>query len=325
MKRTVKMLALLLILSLLAAENLPCVILKGSSSAMNYPKPELRCSGDIDLYFSPDEINRAQALLTAQGYVLSEGNDSTGGHRAMHRGPFIVELHHAPSGLPDSPVGDAIRAYFLGAERIPMLVNGLPTLPADRRAVLLLAHKLEHVMTSGLGLRQLCDWAVFVAKELSPQLWTELSPTLSRFGLFYFCRIVTRTCVEYLGLPAERAAWCMDASAETSRALMEDMLSSGNFGHKENRYGQRLFTNIEAKGRISSFFRTGIAVCREHWPVCERYPLLLPIAPAVLLARYRRQRKDGLRPALRPVIVYQGAAARQKLYKELRPFVAEDE
>ena len=32
-----------------ALSGLPCVILKGSSSAACYPRPELRCAGDIDL------------------------------------------------------------------------------------------------------------------------------------------------------------------------------------------------------------------------------------------------------------------------------------
>ena len=32
-----------------ALSAFPCVILKGSSSAACYPRPELRCAGDIDL------------------------------------------------------------------------------------------------------------------------------------------------------------------------------------------------------------------------------------------------------------------------------------
>ena len=302
----------------------PCVILKGSSSAMNYPKPELRCAGDIDLLLSPQHIETAQAILSTQGYTLAESENDGDGHRAMHRGPYIIELHHAPSGLPKSPTGEEIRAYFRSAEMDACLRDGLPVLSADRRAVLLLVHKLDHVLTSGLGLRQLCDWAVFVSRELSPELWTELTPTLKRFGLYRFGRIVTRTCVDYLGLPLDACPWCSDVPAELSTALMEDLLRSGNFGRKENRYGQRLFTDAQSATPAASFFRTSLQVCREKWPPCRQYPLLLPAAPAVLLWRYFGQRRQGKRPVFNPAGAYQGAAVRQKLFQNLQGFIPEE-
>ncbi len=313
------------VLGLLQSAGLPCVILKGSSSAMHYPKPELRTSGDIDLLLSPTHIDRAQELLLAQGYALSHNEDGTGSHRALRRGPFILELHYAPSGLPQTPTGDALRAYFLGAEGAPLIRDSLPILPPEKRAVLLLAHKLEHVTTSGLGLRHLCDWAAFVARELDEDLWRSLTPALKSFGLYRFGEIATRACVEHLGLSPDAAPWCLGVEPGLADALVEDILLSGNFGHKENRYGQRLFTDVGSGNRVSSFLRTGLRVCREQWDPCRKCALLLPVAPAVLLWRYRKQRKQGLRPALKPVSVYQGAEKRQKLYKQLRPFLPEKE
>ncbi len=34
--------------------NIPAVILKGASAAMNYPEPAYRCMGDIDIVVKPD-------------------------------------------------------------------------------------------------------------------------------------------------------------------------------------------------------------------------------------------------------------------------------
>ena len=311
------------VLSLLAQAEIPCVIMKGTSSAMNYPKPELRVSGDIDLLFSPEQIDDAQQLLMAEGYKLGPGEDGEGSHRSLHRGMHILELHYAPCGLPDTPTCQELRRYFLGAERSPAYYGQLPILPRHSRAVLLLAHKLEHVTTSGLGLRHLCDWAMFVDRELDAALWEEISPTLKRFGLMRFARIVTRTCVDFLGLSAEKAPWCMEIDTNLASSLMTDILRSGNFGHKENRYGQRLFTDFEAKNRIFSLFSTGFKVCREQWEPCRKCPVLLPIAPFVLVFRYKMQRKRGERPPLKPFAVYQSAGDRQKLYKALKPFLPE--
>ena len=164
---------------------------------------------------------------------------------------------------------------------------------------------------------------MFVDRELDASLWEEITPTLKRFGLMRFARIVTRTCVDFLGLSAEKAPWCIEIDTDLSISLMEDILQSGNFGHKENRYGQRLFTDFDSKNRISSLFHTGIRVCREQWEPCRKYPVLLLIAPFVLVFRYKMRRKRGERPALKPLSVYQSAGKRQKLYKALKPFVPE--
>ena len=159
---------------------------------------------------------------------------------------------------------------------------------------------------------------------MTPERWEELLPKLSRFGLLHFARVITRICVENLALPPEDAPWCMTADEGLCRALLEDILRTGNFGCKEERYGQRLFTDGRAENRLVSFFRTGVETCHTHWPACKEHPLLLPVAPAVLMLRYRGQRKAGKRPAFRPLAAYRGAGERQKLYHALRPFEAED-
>ena len=101
---------------------------------------------------------------------------------------------------------------------------------------------------------------------------------------------------------------------------MEDLFRCGNFGKKQNRYGQRLFTDVNSPNRLLSFWRVGLSACRHHWSVCEKHPILPPIAPFVLLARYIKQRSSGQRPKLHLLKVYQYAGPRQKLYQELAPF-----
>ena len=108
------------------------------------------------------------------------------------------------------------------------------------------------------------------------------------------------------------------------RALLADILRTGNFGCTEERYGQRLFTDGRAENRLVSFLRTGVETCYTHWPACKEHPLLLPAAPAVLVLRYREQRKTGKRPPFRPLAAYRSAGERQKLYHALRPFEPED-
>ena len=304
-----------------ALNGIPRVILKGSSSAMCYPRPELRCAGDIDLLLFPADMEKAEAVLTARGYRPPE--DSHPYHRSMCGEPFSVELHFEPPGIPLDDAGSSLREYFRDAAGEAVFRDGLPVLPPERQAVLLLLHKLEHITSSGLGLRQLCDWAAFVHRDMTPALWEDLEPKLARFGILRFARVITRVCVEALSLPEEDAPWCMAADEKLCRALLEDILRTGNFGRKENRYGQRLFTDGRTGNRLASLLRTGLETCHTHWPACKEHPLLLPAAPVVLVLRYRRQRKAGERPPFRPLAAYRGAGERQRLYHALRPFVPE--
>ena len=55
--------------SLLLAEKIPCFLLKGISLAANYPIPEYRKLGDLDLYIpEKDAFSRACRILNAHGY-----------------------------------------------------------------------------------------------------------------------------------------------------------------------------------------------------------------------------------------------------------------
>lgn len=59
-----------------ALDGIPCVILKGSSSAMCYPRPELRCAGDIDLLLFPADMEKAEEILIDRGYQPPKGPHS---------------------------------------------------------------------------------------------------------------------------------------------------------------------------------------------------------------------------------------------------------
>ena len=59
-----------LLFSLLLAEKIPCFLLKGISLAANYPIPEYRKLGDLDLYIpEKDAFSRACRILNAHGYT----------------------------------------------------------------------------------------------------------------------------------------------------------------------------------------------------------------------------------------------------------------
>lgn len=307
------------VLQSFADANISCTVLKGISSAKNYPKPELRAAGDIDLLIKPEDRMVARKLMRKQGYALPDDRHHC--HDSMAKGKLVVELHWEPNGLPQNTVGQNMRQYFMAFPERTVIIDGIPMLEPCAQALVLLLHKLEHIINGGLGLRQMCDWAVFVHKELTSGVWKSLAPLLESYGLLLFTKVVTRICIEWLCLPKKDAEWSLDADFTLCSSLLEDILRTGNFGKKEDRYGQRLFTDPGAGNRLSSLFRIGISTCRVHWPLCRRFPILLPVAPIMLLFRYRKQREEGKRPKFHPIKMYRGAAQRQKLNSALRPFL----
>ena len=313
------------VISLLEKNGTRFALLKGSSCAANYPDPSLRAMGDVDILVAPDEQRAVVELLQADGYseVVEEDHHC---HLTVRKGRVSVEVHREPNGLfinEDEALRARIDAFFADALDHVQMENGYPALSDRHQAVVLVLHKLEHFLAGGLGLRQLCDWAMFVKKRMTAELWGELEPLLESFGLLTFTLMVTRACIDHLGLPAEDAPWAATADKELSDKVMEHIIKSGNFGVKDKAYGEKFFVDSHSKSRISSLFKTVGASCRTHWPVCARHPILMPVAPFVVYARYLKLRREGKRDKFRPVQLYQRAGSRQQLYRDLKPFVAD--
>lgn len=110
------------------------VIMKGSTCAARYPSPELRESGDIDIYFSPEEYPAALGLIPV-GYSTNKDEGVT-----FTMNGRVVEVHS--------------RYYDLHTSKVPE--------PATQEGelVMLAAHIFKHAAGPGVGLRQICDFAL---------------------------------------------------------------------------------------------------------------------------------------------------------------------
>ncbi len=310
------------VLNLLSAEKIPCAILKGSSVACNYPEPLLRAFGDMDLLVPEGKQRRAVEMLQAVGYgeILDEKH---GCHYSVSKKKHIVEIHWEPNGInivADAEISEKLHAYFKNALQEIQARDGLPVLNTEYQAVVLLMHKLEHFLYGGLGLRQLCDWACFVYKQLSEEDFEKLRPTLEAFGLMEFAGIITRACCDWLHLPVEFAPWCMEYDENLAKDVLEEMVAGGNFGRKQKIYGKRFFEDYASSNRFTSALKTLAASCHYHWPPCKKHPILMPIGVIFNGARYLKLRVQGKRPALHPVKLFQESGPRQKLYQSLKPF-----
>lgn len=215
------------VIAALDNEQILCAVLKGTSVACCYPHPELRIPGDIDLLVGSANLDAACCKLKDIGFM--EDHD-TKMHAGLRRSDTEVELHRMSSVFPDTEKGVWTAAYMdqaLQYVRQETLTDWeFPVLSKSYQLISLLAHMSCHMGSSGIGLRQLCDWAVTVHR-LRGDIVQEDVELLERCGLLRYAGIMTRICEKYLGLPA--CAQFGDAPEELVDAVMEDILAVGNF------------------------------------------------------------------------------------------------
>ena len=310
------------VLKIMRENAIPCAILKGSSVAQNYPNPDLRVMGDIDLLVPSQFQEKTAELIKNEGTKISKTTNQY--HISVKRGNIEIEVHDKPNGL-GLPMEESTKKklgeIFKNALEKVQIKGESPTLSTQHQALSLLLHKLSHFLNEGIGLRQLCDWACFVKEVLNEEEFEKLKPTLEEFGLLQFAGAVTRVCCDFLHLPKECAKWALEFDKDLSAEIIEQILTHGNFGCKENTYGQRLFTDSTSKNRLMSAVKVLTRTCKERWSPCRKYPVLLIIAPFVLFFKYLDMRRKNLRPKLELAKIYKKSKPKQELYKSLKPFI----
>lgn len=224
---------------LLTENGIPYVILKGAASASYYPTPILRTMGDVDFLVKVQDLKRAGELLEGIGFQPEA--DTGGVHIGYHRGNSTWEMHRSINGIPESVVGDMIRGYL--SDVIETAVdydegNGILRIPDPfHHGLVLLLHTASHLTSEGVGLRHLCDWAVFVNHFSDAQFVELFESRLKACGLWRFAQLLTLVSVKYLHLPPK--AWAGEAGEELLEGMIRDILTGGNFGQKdEDRYRQ---------------------------------------------------------------------------------------
>lgn len=306
--------------------GIPAVVLKGSSVARYYPQPELRVLGDIDILVREADLEAVAGIMEAQGYIKRESEH--GFHIGYARAGACVEIHYHVTDFPDSAGGQAaekVTAHFLEDIHPGTVGNHtFPVLSESHQAISLLLHMIRHMFSTGIGLRQLCDWAVYVS-SVDPALFVgETIPLLSQCGLLRYAEVATGACVEYLGLPDQHLSWCAGVEKDVCRAFAADVFRSGNMGAANTEAMGSLFTDREAMGRKQAPVQAlAVGVNRlayMHFPVMRKYRILLPLAWVYLPLRYFVRSLLGLRPKKSAVKVVVSAKKRRDLYEKLRMF-----
>ena len=137
-----------------------------------------------------------------------------------------------------------------------------------------------HMQEAGVGLRHLCDWAAFLRAEVDGAFWPEFLEFLRELGLLRFAAVLSKACAMYLGAPL--LDFAKDAPEELATGILEDILSGGNFGRRDETHsGSAVFLpsfrgEEKRQTRTQKLWQSLLGGVRSHHPIVKKVPVLIP-------------------------------------------------
>lgn len=177
------------------------MVLKGYACSLDWPKPEHRPCGDIDIWQFGQWKDADAALAEEKGVKV----DGTHHHHTMFDWQgFSVEnhydfinVHHHKSNVGIEKIlkeqaNDESRSVEVEGEKVYLPSPNL-------HALFLLKHTMMHFAAEGVSLRLLLDWGFFVEKHHHEVDWEWLLNVLDEFGMTRMFNILNAICVGDLG------------------------------------------------------------------------------------------------------------------------------
>lgn len=280
------------LIALLRDAAIPMVVLKGYSVAALYPHPEYRSMGDVDFIVKPECFDRADKLLRQNGYTFHREPENNGfapgRHYSYTKNGFAFEMHRYFACLNDPQMAKTMDALIFdgidAAQLQPSEFGDVPVLPPIPNGIVLLQHLNQHMQT-GIGLRQLFDWLIYVNTQLDDETWNaDFAPVARSVGLETLAIAAARVGQLYFGLnPAIR--FCADADDALCDFLRRYIMTCGNFGVKKGKADNVVVTLMKKRGIggvVRDLQKDGLA----GWGAAKRHPILRPFAWGYQLYRY---------------------------------------
>ena len=306
------------------SRNIPYCIIKGCTSAKDYPDPLLRALGDVD-FLVPDEYwEQAKQLLLEDGFTATDKEHDF--HLAFHKGKTIIEMHHEPFGMKGK--GAQVLASI-----VPELIEKSQILQCDTatfrgpdafgHGIVILLHAYRHLIDTGVGVRHLCDWAAFVSKFSDQEFSDIFQERFEALGIWKLAQVFGATACCYLGTPY--CSWMGELDQQMCQMLMLDILNGGNFGRSGHERSTQNLSVYSTDKELATGSTTLQMIRGLNRTAIQRYPRLMkckifrPFGWIILSVRYVFRVLTGRRKKA-PNDTMQMVAMRRKLYGQLGVF-----
>lgn len=230
-------------------------ILKGQANAILYSQPLTRQPGDIDIWVDGGkekvmETVRRLGLVTDEIAKYASDGDTTISYHHIHlkknEEGVDVEVHFRPSSGNKNPFTNKRLQQFLEDEinrENEKTPEGFRVPSVKFALVMQLAHIQRHLMTEGIGLRQVIDYYYLLKSDINNQR-DEVKNRLNSFGLKHMSEALMWVLHEWLGL--EKRYLIAPEDERRGKMLLQSIVDGGNFGRyydcNQHGIGQRILT-----------------------------------------------------------------------------------
>lgn len=183
------------------ARGFKMMVLKGYGCSLNWPKPEHRPIGDIDIWLFGRQAE-ADAVLEKEKNIKVDKSHHH--HTVFEWKDFVVENHYDFVNVHARQSSRELEKVFkeLGQDdsHFVELYGEKVYLPSPNlHALFLIRHLVSHFVGANITLRQVLDWAFFVEKHTKEIDWEWLHGLLDTYHMRDFYNCINAICVEDLG------------------------------------------------------------------------------------------------------------------------------
>lgn len=218
--------------------DIPFAVLKGIGLSALYKTPELRESGDVDIYVGKDDEKRALALLQRYGVSIKKRNPAQHESAGYHPEIGPIELHAYLFREEDRKLwfgrsekySDTIDPFW--CQRIDD-EHEIPVLSVQNNVEFLCLHCIKHFIREGISIRNILDIGLFLQtyeKEVNHNRLWELLTSLQYDGVI---QAVLNVCVHYFHMDKSRFVGYSEMNADIIQLLLDDIEMGGYLGIKE--------------------------------------------------------------------------------------------
>lgn len=258
--------------SILRGEGIEPVLFKGHGLAMNYPDPMSRQCGDIDLYVGKYSYEKALKVCVDH-FGEGEHDSESIKHYHFDNQGVSVELHRIAETMPGIRADRRYQKWTvenlehsdLRRVEVDGVEVNLPPYGFD--AIYVMNHAWHHFVTGGIGLRQICDWTMYVHRFHDRLDTARLLSDLKDFGLLKVWHMFSWIAVNHLGLPAEECPLYEGKFAEDAEKMLDFIWAGGNFGRYDQGKGTR--PDGYSSGKIHSM----IVQTKRFFKIIPVYPM----------------------------------------------------
>lgn len=264
-------------------KDIRVLLLKGQGVGLCYRNPYRRTTGDVDFYagLKEGDYGQAKGAFEELGIRLIEevpqkkhAEYSVDGIKVELHGNIRFTISKQFDGRFEDWMDECLKQESFVVKKAGE-DNKIFLPPYRFDAVFIFAHALNHYMTSGLGLRQLCDWMCYLKKNHDKINKEELVKDLEYLGLTKFWKHFAAIAVEKLGMEKGMMPLYEEKYNVYQDKILSHIFSTGNFGYlqrkKQNNNDFKLWKKLKTfYGQLFLYWDNFWMFPKETW-YCFKY------------------------------------------------------